>query len=136
MNNYFMIFYYFHFTFFCFFSRKPEKWLKPKFVFLWFKVFLYFMILGQGWPTQIGLWAATWKFCQNYRLFGPHDIENLKKYTQNVEKSLIFDSSLGRRKFVLGHPCFRGFIYDFWSIYHYFFLSFIVNITYPILSFV
>jgi hypothetical protein len=21
---------------------------------------------GQGWPTQIGLWAATWKFCLKY----------------------------------------------------------------------
>jgi hypothetical protein len=35
------------------------------------------------------------------RLFGPHNNKNLKKYTQNVEKSLILDSSLGRRKFFL-----------------------------------
>jgi hypothetical protein len=27
--------------------------------------------LDQGWPTQIGLWAATWKICQKYWLFGP-----------------------------------------------------------------
>ncbi len=22
--------------------------------------------LNQGWPTQIGLWAATWKVCLKY----------------------------------------------------------------------
>jgi hypothetical protein len=43
MNNYVMIFYDFPITFFYFFFR---KWLKPKFVFLWFKVLFYFMIFG------------------------------------------------------------------------------------------
>jgi hypothetical protein len=42
------------------------------------------------------------KILPNYRVFGPHDSKNLKKYTQNVEKSLILDSSLGRIKFFLG----------------------------------
>jgi hypothetical protein len=43
-----------------------------------------------------GLWAATWKICQKYWLFGPHGNKKLGKYTQNIEKSLILDSSLGR----------------------------------------
>ncbi len=55
----------------------------------------FLISIKQGWPTQISLWAATWKFCQKYRLFGPHDNKNLKKYTQNIEKSLILDSSFG-----------------------------------------
>jgi hypothetical protein len=62
--------------------------------------------LGQGWTTQIGLWAATRKFSLKYRLFGPHDDKNLKKYTQNIEKSLILDLSSSRRNFFLG----RGFL--------------------------
>jgi hypothetical protein len=28
--------------------------------------FEYFDDLVLGWPTQIGLWAATWKICQRY----------------------------------------------------------------------
>jgi hypothetical protein len=58
--------------------------------------------LIQGWPTQIGLWAATWKICQKYGLFGPQYDKKLGKYTPNIEKSLIFDSSLGRMR--VGHP--------------------------------
>jgi hypothetical protein len=41
-------------------------------------------------------------FGQNYSFFGPHDNKNLKKHTQNVERSLILDSSLGRRKLFFG----------------------------------
>ncbi len=66
-----------------------------------------FYWLKQGWPTQTSLWAATWKFFQNYRLFGPHDNENLMKYPQNVEKSLILASSLGEKILFgpqVGHP--------------------------------
>jgi hypothetical protein len=55
----------------------------------------------QEWPTQIGLWAATWKICQKYWLFGPQYDKKLGKYTQNNEKSLILDLSLGRRIFYL-----------------------------------
>jgi hypothetical protein len=66
--------------------------------------------LDQGWPTQIGLGAATWKVCLKYWLFGPQYTEKLKKYTQNYEKSLILNSRLGRKSFFLGHmrPAGRG----------------------------
>jgi hypothetical protein len=59
-------------------------------------------------------------FAQKYRLFGSHNNKNLKKYTQNIEKSLILDSSLGRRIFfwgrglatpVLGDCCLNFFKY-------------------------
>jgi hypothetical protein len=55
------------------------------------------------------------KFCQNYRQKGPHDSKNLKKYTQNIKKWLIFDSSLGRR---LANPAFISLIYNI--IFHLF----------------
>jgi hypothetical protein len=51
--------------------------------------------LFQEWPTQIGLWAATLKIIQKYWLFGPQYNKKLRKYTQNIEKSLILDPSLG-----------------------------------------
>jgi hypothetical protein len=67
-------------------------------------IFLDFQMddLEQGWPTQIGIWAANWKICQKYWLFGPYYNKKLRKYTQNREKSLILNWSLGRKNFILG----------------------------------
>jgi hypothetical protein len=45
---------------------------------------------------QIGLWATIWKNCQKHKLSVPHYNKKLRKYTQNIEKSLILDSILGR----------------------------------------
>ncbi len=40
------------------------------------KLQIYFYVITRGGPTQIGLWAATFKFCWKYRLFGPLDNKN------------------------------------------------------------
>jgi hypothetical protein len=48
--------------------------------------FNYFLNLEQGWPTQIGLRAATWKICQKCWIFGPNNNKKLRKYAQNIKK--------------------------------------------------
>ncbi len=45
----------------------------------------------QGWPTQIGFWAALGKNTQKYQLFGPHFDENnekLSKISKNQGRSI------------------------------------------------
>jgi hypothetical protein len=49
--------------------------------------------------------GRTWKFCQKYGLLGriiAKNWGNIETITQNIEKSLILDSSLGRGNFLLG----------------------------------
>jgi hypothetical protein len=84
-------------------GRIFKKWTHEGPNFPKMSMILLFFSLKQGWPTQIGLWAATWKFCLKYWLFGPQYTEKLKKYTQNYEKLLILNSKLGRRNLFLGH---------------------------------
>jgi hypothetical protein len=66
--------------------------------------------LKQGWPTQIGLWAATWKFCLKYKLFGPHDKKNWKN-TPKISKKAVFRFEFGPQKFRVGHPYPKGSVF-------------------------
>jgi hypothetical protein len=79
-------------------------------------------LLGkQRWPTQIGLWVAFVKNCSKYWLFGPHFDQNWEKNTQNIEKSLDFKTSLGRRNIFFG----RGLVtpaLESTAVFKYFFL--------------
>jgi hypothetical protein len=43
--------------------------------------------LNQGWPTQIGLWAALGKKVPKIQLFGPHFEENKGK-SSKISKNL------------------------------------------------
>jgi hypothetical protein len=53
-----------------------------------FRAFQFFG-LNQGWSTQIDLWAATWKICQKYWLFGPQYTEKLMN-TPKISKNRWF----------------------------------------------
>jgi hypothetical protein len=63
-------------------TKADERFLKIK---------LRSVVLIQGWPTQIGLWAALGKKSKKYQLFD-----------ESNGKSLTFDPRLCRRKFFLG----------------------------------
>jgi hypothetical protein len=60
--------------------------------------------------SRTGVANPNWSLGRNlenlpnlqYGLFGPQYDKKLGKYTPNIEKSLILDSSLGRRIFWLG----------------------------------
>jgi hypothetical protein len=56
--------------------------------------------LVEGWPTQIGLWAAFGKISKNIDFLK----KKLWKNTQNIEKSASFNSKLGRRNSFLATP--------------------------------
>jgi hypothetical protein len=56
----------------------------------------------------------NWSLGRNLEnwLFGPLNNKKLKKYTQNIEKSLNLDSSFGRRNFFLGRGLATPDIYN------------------------
>jgi hypothetical protein len=66
-------------------------------------------LLNQGWPTQIGLWAAFGKISKSTDFLGQLLTKTVKN-TQNIEKSLSFNSRLGRKNSFLGRmrPAGRG----------------------------
>jgi hypothetical protein len=49
----------------------------------------FFKCLAQQWPTQTGLYAATWKICQKYRPFGPQYDKNWEN-TPKTSKNRLF----------------------------------------------
>jgi hypothetical protein len=74
------------------------------------------MSLDQGWPTQIGLWAAFGKISKNIDFLGQILIKTVKKHPK-YRKIAKFQSKFGPQKFFsgphaacgprVGHPWFR-----------------------------
>jgi hypothetical protein len=72
--------------------------------------------LGQGWPTQNGLWAAFGKISKNIDFLGQILTNTVKKHSK-YRKITKFQFKIGPQKFLsgphaargprVGHPCSR-----------------------------
>jgi hypothetical protein len=73
---------------------------------------LFDFVLGQGWPTQIGPWAAFGRFSKNIDFLVQFLIKTVEKHSK-YRKTAEFQSMIGPQKFLsgprVGHPCFRLF---------------------------
>jgi hypothetical protein len=73
-------------------------------------------VLDQGWPTQIGPWAAFGKLSKNIDFLGQFLIKTVEKHSK-YRKTAEFQSMIGPQKFLsgphaargprVGHPCPR-----------------------------
>jgi hypothetical protein len=75
--------------------------------------------LEQGWPTQIGLWAAFGKISKNIDFLGQFLTKTMEKNSK-YRKITEFQSKIGPQKFPsgprVGHPCFRSHSSNPWKI--------------------